>query len=136
MHVHVRGLTQAAATTMNDDQRRCTQEYKLREKKAGIFRIANTATGKVLLGSSLDLHFPLNSQEFQLTCGSHKNRELQDDFDRYGRNTFAFEIVEVVRSSDAPGFSVEAELKRLENVYKEQLDRGNTYNLRDRIRYP
>jgi hypothetical protein len=121
---------------MNDDRRRHTQEYKLREKNAGIFRITNTATGKVLLGSSLDLHFPLNSLEFQLTSGSHMNQVLQSDFHRHGRDAFAFEIVEVVKSSDGPGFSVEAELERLENVYKEQLDQGSTYNLRDRIRYP
>ncbi len=123
-------------TIVNDERRQRRQEYKLREKSAGIFRITNTATGKVLLGSSLDLHGPLNSLEFQLTYGSHKNQALQDDFDRYGRDAFAFEIVEVVKSSDDPGFSVEAELERLEKVYAERLDRGNAYNLRDRIRYP
>jgi hypothetical protein len=99
---------------VNNERRRRIQEYKLREKSAGIFRITNTATGKVLLGSSLDLH----------------------DFYRYGRDAFVFEIVEVVKPSDDPGFSVEADLERLEKIYAEQLDRGNTYNLRDRIRYP
>jgi hypothetical protein len=129
-------MTDDGEATMNDERRRRIQEYKLREKSAGIFRITNTATGKVLLGSSLDLHFPLNSQEFQLTSGSHMNQALQSDFYRYGRDAFVFEIVEVVKPSDDPGFSVEAELERLEKVYAEQLDRGNTYNLRDRIRYP
>lgn len=122
--------------TVNDERRQGRQEYKLREKDAGIFRITNTATGKVLLGSSLDLHGPLNSQEFQLKYRVHKNQALQDDFDRYGRDTFAFEIVELVKPSDDPGFSIEGELERLERVYAERLDRGNTYNLRDRIRYP
>lgn len=123
-------------TTVNDERRQRRREYKLREKSAGIFRIRNTATGKVLLGSSLDLHGPLNSQEFQLKHGSHKNRELQADFDRYGRESFAFEIVELVKPSDDPDFSVEAALEWLEKVYTEQADRGGTYNLRDRIRYP
>jgi hypothetical protein len=121
---------------VNDERRRRRQEYRLRQKSAGIFRITNTVTGKVLLGSSLDLYFPLNSHEFQLTYGSHKNQALQDDFDRYGRDAFAFEIVEVVKSSDDPGFSVEADLERLEKIYAGRLDRSNTYNLRDRIRYP
>jgi DNA-binding HxlR family transcriptional regulator len=133
---HANVNTYNGEATVNDERRQRRQEYKLREKSAGIFRITNTATGKALLGSSLDLHGPLNSQEFQLTYGSHKNQALQDDFDRYGRDAFAFEIVEVVKPSDDPGFSVEAELERLEKAYAEQLDRGNTYNLRDRIRYP
>ena len=129
-------MTDDGEATMNDERRQRIQEYKLREKSAGIFRITNTATGKVLLGSSLDLHFPLNSQEFQLTSRSHMNQALQTDFDHYGRDAFVFEIVEVVKPSDDPGFSVEAELERLEKAHAEQLDRGNTYNLRDRIRYP
>ncbi len=60
------------------------REYKARQKPAGVFQIKNTANGKVLLGSSLNLEGPLNAHEFMLKIGSHRNKALQKDYDEYG----------------------------------------------------
>jgi group I intron endonuclease len=102
--------------------------YKEAPRQAGIFQIKNLKNGKILLGSSTNLHGPLNKHRFMLTIGRHDNADLQGDFDRYGPDAFVFEILEVVKPSDEPGFCLEDELTLLEQIWLEKLqpygDRG------------
>jgi len=112
------------------------QEYKEHVKPAGVFQVKNTANGKVLLGSSLNLEGPLNSHRFMLKIGSHRNKELQKDWDEYGPDNFVFEILEEVKVRDDPNFNLKDELTLLEQIWLEKLEpfgeRG--YNLDAKIR--
>jgi group I intron endonuclease len=96
------------------------RQYKEAPKEAGIFRITNTANGKIYLGSSLNLHGPLNKHRFVLSIGSHINRAMQADWLKHGEAAFVFEIVEKVSPSDDPGFKVEDELELLEQIWIER----------------
>lgn len=120
---------------MNSENKTLREEYKREEKTAGIFRVVNNVTGTVFLGSALNLHGPLNRIEFLLKIGSHSNPRLQEDFQRYGRENFTFEVVEQIEPSAAPDFDLESELERLEARYEAGLDRGNCYNERQDIRF-
>ncbi|MBN2408663.1 MAG: GIY-YIG nuclease family protein [Candidatus Aminicenantes bacterium] len=112
------------------------REYRERKKPAGIFQVKNTANGKVLLGSSLNLEGPLNSHKFMLTIGHHRNEALQKEWNEYGPENFVFEILEVVKVKDDPGFNVSDELTLLEEIWLEKLqpfgERG--YNASPKIR--
>jgi group I intron endonuclease len=103
-----------------EDIKRLKREYQEAPKEAGIFRIANTANGKIYLGSSLNLHGPLNKHRFMLSTGSHINKALQADWNKHGADAFAFEIVEKVKPSDDPAFIVEDELELLEEIWIEK----------------
>lgn len=112
------------------------REYQERVKPAGVFQIRNTVNGKVLLGSSLNLEGPLNGHKFMLKHGSHTNKLLQQEWNEYGPDSFAFEILEEVKVSDSPNFNLNDELTLLEQIWLEKLqpfgERG--YNLNSRIR--
>ena len=112
------------------------REYKERVKSAGVFQVKNTANGKVFLGSSLNLEGPLNSHKFMLSIGRHRNEALQADYNRYGAECFAFEILERVKVKEDPDFNLEDELTLLEEIWIEKLqpfsDRG--YNTERKIR--
>ena len=112
------------------------REYKERRKPAGVFQVKNIANGKVLLGSSLNLEGPFNSHKFMLTIGKHRNEALQKEWNEYGPDKFAFEILEVVEFKDDPNFDVNVELTLLEQIWTEKLrpfgERG--YNTEPRIR--
>ena len=97
------------------------REYKERSKPAGVFMVKNTANGKLLLGSSLNLEGPLNSARFMLRSGKHLNQALQHDWDTFGAESFVFEILETVPESDDPGFNLEEELTLLEEIWIEKL---------------
>jgi group I intron endonuclease len=112
------------------------REYKERKKPAGIFQVKNTANGKILLGSSLNLEGPLNAHKFMLTIGKHRNEALQKEWDEYGGDKFVFEILEEVKVKDDPNFNLEDELTLLEQIWIEKLqpfgEKG--YNPNDEIR--
>ena len=112
------------------------REYKERPKPAGVFQVKNTANGKVLLGSSLNMEGPLNAHRFMLSVGSHRNKALQLEWNEYGEDNFVFEILETVKVRDDPGFNLSDELTRLEEIWLEKLnpfgERG--YNTDRKIR--
>lgn len=112
------------------------REYKERKKPAGVFRVLNTANGKFLLGSSLNLEGPLNSHKFMLTIGKHRNEALQADWNTFGAEKFLFEILETVRVTDDPNFNLEDELTLLEEIWIENLHPfdGTGYNTERKIR--
>jgi len=112
------------------------REYKERVKPSGVFQVKNTANGKVLLGSSLNIEGSLNKHKFMLKIGSHTNKALQEDWDELGPEQFVFEILEEVKVIDNPNFNLKDELTLLEEIWLEKLqpfgERG--YNLNDHIR--
>ena len=119
-----------------EEEKKLKREYREAPKEAGVFRITNTANGKVYLGSSLNLHGPLNKHRFGLKMGSHINKALQADYTLFGERAFVFEIVETVRRTDDLSFNAEDELALLEEIWLEKekpfSERG--YNDRKKIR--
>jgi len=105
--------------------------FKESPRQSGIFQIKNTQNGKILLGSSTNLHGPLNKHRFILSIGRHDNTALQDDWNYYGAEAFTFEILEIVKAKDDPTFDLNDELTLLEQIWMEKLqpmgERG--YNL-------
>ncbi len=97
------------------------REYKETPKQAGVFKIQNKINGKVLLGSSLNLHGPLNRYRFELQTGVHAHKALQKDWNEYGPDNFLFEIVETVKPKDDPNFNIADELTLIEEIWLEKL---------------
>ncbi|KYF74091.1 GIY-YIG nuclease family protein [Sorangium cellulosum] len=98
------------------------RQYKETKPEAGIFQVKNTANGKVFLGSSTNLHGPLNKHRFMLKIGHHDNKQLQKDWDTLGPDAFEFELLEVVQVKDEPTFSLDDELTLLEQIWLEKLE--------------
>lgn len=87
----------------------------------GILRIRNNADGRVFLLSARNLPGIMNSQRFSLRHGSHPNRELQDDFNRLGEESFSFEVLDELEPREGAGFDYTADLKALEGMWLERL---------------
>ena len=95
--------------------------YKETVQPMGIYQIRNTATGKILLGSSLNLPAIINRHRFQLQNGLHMNRQLQRDFVELGEQGIAFEILDTLKPrEDARGDYAE-DLSMLEEMWRDKL---------------
>lgn len=71
--------------------------YKENPPAAGVYRILNTANGKLFLGSARDLRGKLNGQRFQLERGAHPNEALQADWNAFGAAAFTFEVIDELK---------------------------------------
>jgi len=67
------------------------EEFKQIKYKMGVFQIRNTVTGKIYIGSSLDLKAIWHAQKLQLDMGMHQNSDLQKDWKEYGPESFIYE---------------------------------------------
>ncbi len=64
-------------------------------KVPGVYRIVNRINGKVYVGSSSNLYHRIRAQQWLLAHGQNHNPDLQIDFDRYGKDSFVFEVIEL-----------------------------------------
>lgn len=93
--------------------------------RMGIYAIRDKETGKVLVASSRNVDGAINRAQFELRLRSHANKSLQAEWDRSGSDRFAFEILELVKEREDPDFNYAEELRMLEQLYREELDKGS-----------
>lgn len=106
-----------------DAQKR--KELKRAAKEAvpamGVYRITNTATGKSLLGSSMNLAGTANSYQHKLDFFSHHDTRLKADLERCGMTAFTFEVLETIDSAAIePADRAEA-VRELEKKWRAEL---------------
>ena len=66
------------------------------EKQSGIYKIINLVNNKVYVGKSLNLKNRKYSHFNSLKKNKHPNEHLQNAFNKYGKENFVFEILELV----------------------------------------
>ena len=106
---------------MNQDKKQLKKNYRQSARTIGIFLIRNNLTNRVFVGSGLDLHGIINRHKFDLTSGSHRNKQLQSDWNELGSNHFAFEIVDELAAREGAKVDYRAELNSLEQLWLEKL---------------
>ena len=96
----------------------------------GIFQIRNEVTGRIFVGSSMDLAAMINRIRFQLFAGAHPNKELEADWKRLGADKFSFEVLEEIIQREDPNYDYNADLDALEDLWLEKLQPygGRGYN--------
>jgi len=103
------------------DRKELIRKYKETPRTAGVYRVINTASGKALVGTSLDAPSMLNRHRAQLRMGGHPRSELQKDWDAEGPDAFVFEILDTLEPSDDPDYDPEDDLRTLEELWLEKL---------------
>jgi group I intron endonuclease len=93
------------------------REYKETQQTMGVFQIRNLTNEKVFVGSSLNLDGIFNRHKFALNAGSHQNKSLQADWNEFGAENFAFEILEELEPREQ--LDVKRELEFLEDLWLE-----------------
>jgi group I intron endonuclease len=66
------------------------------DKQSGIYKITNRTTGQVYIGSSKELRKRYQQHRLLLKNDAHPNNRLQASYNKYGVESFSFEIVESV----------------------------------------
>jgi len=102
------------------DKKEIKKQYKQTLPQMGIYQIKNLKNGKILIGSSLNLHAKSNSYLFQLKSCTHMNSELQKDYNTFGENAFIFEILDTLEPKDDLNYDYREDLEVLEELWKEK----------------
>jgi hypothetical protein len=93
--------------------------YKQMKFRIGIFQIRNLQNNKLFLKTSTDLDRAFNSDQFQLKLGSHKNTELQNDWNTFGSDNFEFGFCDEFKSEEtATELEIKTDLKELLELHR------------------
>ena len=95
--------------------------FKQHQRPIGVYQIRNVATGKIYFGGSNNLDAIFNRHRFELSLDSHRNKELQQDWNEYGEASFSFEILQTVEQNDEVGRNYKEELRVLEQLWFDRL---------------
>jgi hypothetical protein len=97
------------------------QQFKETTVEAGVYQIMNTINQKRLIGSTKNFK-TLNGIKFMLATNSYTtNKELQKEWNQYGKDAFAIEILEKLKKKDDPYFNEKEALLDLEEKWLETL---------------
>lgn len=105
----------------NLDRKEIIREYKETPLPAGVYRIRNKIRKKSFVGSSPNIPGMLNRQRFQLEHGSHSDKELQLDWNQFGPDAFAFEVLDRLEPSSDSDNDVSEDLRVLMQLWLDKL---------------
>lgn len=89
---------------------------------SGIYKITCITTGKMYVGSAVNLRQRWQNHRWRLRTNRHVNRHLQSAWNKHGEDAFAFEVIELIL---AP-FLIEREQYYLDKL--RPFDRGRGFN--------
>lgn len=103
------------------DRRELIRQYKETPRPMGAYCVRNTVNGRALIGVARDVPGKLNSHRAQLRMHAHRNAALQQDWDAFGADAFAFETLDLLAPSEVPGYDPTDDLKVLEELWLDKL---------------
>ena len=103
-----------------DRKKELKQLYKETKTEAGIYQIKNTQNGKIFIGSTRNLR-TLKGKQFELEMGTSTNKELQHEWNEFGKEAFVFEVLEVLKKKESEYFDEKNELKKMEEAWLDKL---------------
>lgn len=101
-------------------KRELKQQFKETKVEAGVYEIKNIVNGKVFIGSTRNMK-TLNGRKFELEAGSSTNKELQKEWNEFGREAFQFTPVEYLKKPETGFFDEKRSLQKLEEEWLEKV---------------
>jgi hypothetical protein len=97
-------------------------EYKLMKFRVGIFQIINKRENKIFLQTTSDMDRAFNSDKFQLNAGMHSNKDLQNDWNKFGPESFEFKILDELTTNDTESpEKIKKDIKELMEIHKNEM---------------
>lgn len=104
-----------------DRKKELKQQFKESTVYGGIFIIKNIKNQKILIGKTRNLK-TLNGIKFMLETGGYTpNKELQNEWNQFGKDAFTIDILEKLKKKDDPYYNEKEALRELEQKWLDQL---------------
>ena len=97
------------------------KNYKETLRPMGVYQVQNLVSGKIFIGSNLNLQARINRHKFALKLNSDDIKALQEDYNKYGEENFSFEILDELKPKDDPDYNYKEDIKVLEQLWIEKL---------------
>ncbi len=106
------------------DKSAVKKEYKQAKRPMGVYRIRNTRNNKSYVGFDRDWSAKINRHKAELKFGSHRNRELQEEWNSFGEIYFQFEVLDELDHKEDSQISPIEELQVLAEMWIRKLEKA------------
>lgn len=103
------------------DKKEIKRKYKETIQPMGIYQIRNLVNNKVFIGSNKNLTAKFNSYKFQLKQRTFMNSLLQADYNNFGEESFAFEIIDYLKPVDDLSYDYTKDLETLLELWLDKI---------------
>ena len=114
------------------DKAELKKKYKETPRPMGMYIIKNLANGKIFISKNKNINGRINRHKFELQHGFEEIAALQEDYNKFGPESFSFEILDQLEPKDDPLYNYTEDLEVLEEMWLEKLqpygDKG--YNIK------
>ena len=98
------------------------KQYQQQKPKAGVFQVLNKVNGKVLIEGDKNIPSKWNRHRTELRFGSHRNKQLQEDWNKEGEENFIFSIVSELEFEEVENLNLQEEIKLLKEIVEEEMN--------------
>jgi hypothetical protein len=108
------------------DKSEAKKQYKQVKRPMGVYRIINTRNEKSFVGFGTELQAKINRHQTELKFGSHRNRELQEEWKSFGAFSFRFEVLDELSQAENANENPSEELRLLAEMWIHRLEKAGT----------
>ena len=105
------------------DKSPAKNEYKQATRPMGVYRIRNSQNDQPYVGCGVALGAKINRHKAELKFGSHRNRELQEEWNLHGKSSFQFEVLDELNHKEDSEESYIEELHVLKEMWMRKLEK-------------
>ncbi len=106
---------------MNSEQKALKKEYQQGHTPMGVFQILQYGQRENVCWRGAEPAGIFNRHKFELQMGGHKNLSLQAEWNAFGADKFAFEILDELTPVSDPQHDYREDLAHLEDLWLEKL---------------
>ena len=105
----------------SERKRELKLQYKEKKIMMGVYKIENRKNGKIFVGATQNILGRFNRHEFLLKMGLHLNKELQAEWNEFGKDNFSFELLEEYKEPDSSSRFNNIQLDKMKALWLEKL---------------
>lgn len=98
------------------------EAFKEQKQVMGVYQILNKVNGKMLIDASTNIPAKWNRHQTELRFGSHRNKQLQKDWNDIGVDNFVFSILSELELDEAQNVNAHKEVKLLKEMVLEEMN--------------
>jgi len=107
--------------SMMDRKLELKRLYKETKPQMGVMKIECLENGEIFIEAGQNIPGRFNRYKFELKHGAHQSKDLQSDWNKFGSDSFRFELLEELKDPESDRYALNKQLEKLKEKWLDKL---------------